>query len=842
MAEATIPENQPKSIAIWIGVWFYLIPALLNQWTIKYFFADYIGKGLSASIIALLWLFAGCSIGLGSCIIKFGFGRLREIWVFIIMSLPSIITAAYLSFTAGQPANMAELFYCQMLCILTYMILTLMFFRWGIVIGFILVILTSSFELMYALMYKTVISPSAFYNIFETNPQEAIGYLNSYLFNFSSLLFIVIFGFACLMLFKITARVNRKRMSIYLVGVSIFLVLPLAFPKVHERVLPHNLLFKLAKGYSEYKLLYMQVDGFSNKSLDEIEAVSFLQPQAESELHVFIIGESADRDHMGCYGYHRNNTPMMEGMSKELFLFSDVISIHNNTIPNMKKMMTLANYESDESFFEKGSLIHYLRKGGYETHWISNQNPIGKYDTMTTVLAKACDSVYFVNRTESFIEHSSDEKILPIFEEVLSRNTSRSQFVFIHLMGSHSPFKLRYPHEYDRFNGNIDGKTKNQSEIINDYDNSILYSDYIVSQIIQIAKDTNRYASVLYISDHGLEVYENGSYCGHSLYEGLEIPFVLWVSDEYKKSNARKVESFSGYIERKYSSDDIFFSICDLLNMRFESFRANRSIFSDSFRANTRYVGMPNKATMWDYDSAPERADNESKIVFEEQSDEFKDKVWAHKINDTDKLVSAAEIFHGMELDVVFDFGKKIFDVRHPPGKTNNLSLDGYWDQLDDLSRFKFWIDFKNMSAENRTASLERLLYLSDKHDIPRENIMIESREPFPLKDFKAKGFMTSYWISVAFLQNESEKALEEIGKHTQKSLMKIKKEIDDYRIDAISFPIDSLDLVNKFLPEVDAINVWAPKLFFNREQDLEEVERILEANARINALLVEYY
>lgn len=839
--ETKTAKNRSKSIAVLTGVLFYFIPVLFNQWTLKFFFADYIGDALASHVIMLLWLLAACSIGLGWGVIKYGFCIFREIGIIFLLFIPVYFTVPYIVFSVSNATNVPDLLYGQMLCILICTALTLIFFRWGMLLGFLFLSLVSFIELMYGFMYRTLINSTAFFNIFETNFQEARGYLASYFFNFISLIFIVISAIVCLLIFKGIERVNRKRMKLYLIVLSGVLSLPLALPQGRKSGLSNNLLFKATKGLHEYKVLYAKVDEFSNKPLDEIEPISFSQPRPDKELHVFIIGESADRDHMGVYGYNRNNTPMMEEMSEELFLFSDVISVHFNTIPNMEKMLTFANYENDEDNFEKGSLIHYLRKAGYETHWISNQEPMGINDTMTTVLAKTCDSVRFVNDLENFSHKSLDGKILPVFAEVISQDVNRSQFLFIHLIGSHVPFDWRYPREYDRFKGNIDGKSEKQSEMINRYDNSILYNDYIVTEIIKMVKETDRNASVLYISDHGLEVCDQSDYCGQSLYEGLEVPMVLWVSDEYKKTNSRKVENFNRYIDRKYSSDDIIFSICDLLNMRFDSFEPNRSIFCDSFMSKIRYVGLPNKSAIWNYDSGSEGVDEKSKLVFKGQSEDFKHKVWAHTINNTDKLVSASEIFYGMELDVVFDLRKKIFDVRHPPAKTNNLSLDEHWGRLDDAGRFKFWIDYKNLSPENRTASLERLLYLADKHHIPHENIMVESRVSFPLRDFKAKGFITSYWISVAFLQEDVAKSFDELGKNKQLALMKIKRELEEYGIDAISFPIESLDQVNKFLPEVDVVNLWAPKMVFDRPKDLAEVGRILEANPRINAFLVNF-
>jgi heptose-I-phosphate ethanolaminephosphotransferase len=585
-----------------IGVLFYALPVLINQWTLMYFFGDYIGDTLSGYMVMLLWLFAAVSVATGWAFIKNGLCILRELWVIFLFSAPLVMTTAYLFFSFIKDGRIAEIFYGEMLCIFICTLLTFLFFRWGILLGFQIVILVVFVEIMYACMYKTVLNPSVFFNIFETNRQEVIGYLWDYLFNYSTLILVVIAGLASLVVFKTTRNLNRKRLNIFLIVLSTALFLPLLIPHARQRILPNNFFMKMPLGYLEYSSLYEEINALSKKSLDEIETISFSKPQPQSQLHVLIIGESADRQHMGIYGYKRNNTPLMQEMADELFLFDDVISVHLNTIPNMKKILTFANYESDEDFVKKGSMIHYLKKAGLQTHWISNQNPMGINDTMTTVIAKASDSVRFINYSESSRDASLDNKILPVFKEIISQDDKGNTFIIIHLMGSHGPFKLRYTKEYDRFKGSVEGMTQKQSEIINQYDNSILYTDYILTEIINRVKETQKYASVLYISDHGLEIFDQSKYYGHSLHAGLEVPFILWLSDQYKVINADKVANFNDYLDRKYTTDDMIFSICDLLNLKFESFEPNRSIFNQSFKQKKRYIGTPDKKAIWDYD------------------------------------------------------------------------------------------------------------------------------------------------------------------------------------------------------------------------------------------------
>ena len=93
-----------------------------------------------------------------------------------------------------------------------------------------------------------------------------------------------------------------------------------------------------------------------------------------------------------------------------------------------------------------------------------------------------------------------------------------------------------------------------------------------------------------------------------------------------------------------------------------------------------------------DYDEGPHFASEKDLAVFKTQPEAFKEKVWAHRVNNIDKLVSASKTFYGIELDVCFDFHHNIFDVTHDQPIKNYLSLDDYWSNLDNPENLKFWL------------------------------------------------------------------------------------------------------------------------------------------------------
>lgn len=376
------------------------------------------------------------------------------------------------------------------------------------------------------------------------------------------------------------------------------LILLLPNKQFRQQVLRKNYYY----GFYDYTKLQEQNKKMLNLSLDQVEEVTFSLERPAKEVHVMIIGESADRDHMSIYDYHRQTTPLLEEMKSELYAFNDVIAPYVNSIPNMQAILTFENNEMRDGLPSGATIIHYLKKAGYKTYWISNKKPVGLFDTLTTIMANNCDMASFVRFEKKKLESSHDEILLEPFEEVLAEDTDK-KYIFVHLMGQHGPFSARYPDNYEIFDTDVSGKTKKQSTTINRYDNATIYNDFIVSSLIKKAKENQGFTSVLYISDHGQNVYDQGDFSGHSSKGGLEIPFILWLSDSYKQKRPKFVKLLDNSLDRKYVADDIVHSVFDLLGAEFNSLDTTRSIFSQDFTPRKRMVRSYNYRVTIDYDT-----------------------------------------------------------------------------------------------------------------------------------------------------------------------------------------------------------------------------------------------
>ena len=265
----------------------------------------------------------------------------------------------------------------------------------------------------------------------------------------------------------------------------------------------------------------------------------------------------------------------------------------------MKLVLTLANHQHPEYYLEKRSIVNIFSDAGYETVWVGNQNFRGnRYNIGHGIIAGECSTAYELAETVE-TGGGTDQVVLEAMEHLL-RDNKKDRIIFIHLRGSHTKYSTRYPDEFEYFNhGSIplpygENLPDDDKTIIDEYDNSVRYNDYIVSSIIKLVKARCEYSWVLYFSDHGEELFEYRDLFGHqekncSKYM-CEIPFILWVSDRYREAGRDMFRRLPEYLERPYSTEDVIHSISELSGLRYADLDTGRSLFSKNFAAKERIV------------------------------------------------------------------------------------------------------------------------------------------------------------------------------------------------------------------------------------------------------------
>ena len=368
-----------------------------------------------------------------------------------------------------------------------------------------------------------------------------------------------------------TAKVTTSfSIAIILIG-SIFLAipridyLPFAVVKVTSRQLDNFALYKQQKGVRLQKL----------STLTSLK----LNPDVDKDgnLFVLVIGESQSASHIQAYGYQKATTPKLVERLKEPnhLLFNNVFSSWPQTVQALSYALTNANQYNQVEVSDAYSLIEIARAVGFDTYWLSNQRKYGMYETPITVISSTANHEIWTNGSAKMEGVFFDEELVNRLPKV---DPNKNTLIIIHLMGSHQKYEKRVPKEFRQFTG--------ADEVVASYDNSILYTDYVVDQIYNKAKKNPAFKALVYFSDHGEEPHVVG---GHDpvnvTYQMLKVPLFVYLSDSYRKNHLNLFESLKTN-EHKYFSNDLIFDLMVSL-MRIEgvpNFEESLNLSSKKYR------------------------------------------------------------------------------------------------------------------------------------------------------------------------------------------------------------------------------------------------------------------
>jgi heptose-I-phosphate ethanolaminephosphotransferase len=313
------------------------------------------------------------------------------------------------------------------------------------------------------------------------------------------------------------------------------------------------------------------------------------------ELLVVVVGESTSRRHMGLYGYARPTTPRLSAVAGELYAFTDALSCQVYTNASLEDIFSLPRAGSARP----ATLFQALRAAGFDVWWLSNESPFGIVgDGLHGFLADVAHRQWLnrlmtPDRSVSLQRAPLDEVVLPALDNALRGPGKRA--IFVHLMGSHIAFASRYPKQFAIFSGSPRLLPPEQAKVVGEYDNSVLYNDWVVSAILDRVRAAGGSSAFVFFSDHGEEVYDDSEGYGHfpnrATKTMAEVPFVVWLSSGFKASHPEMARQLPGWVNRPISLADFSVSLADLAGVSFPRWRAERSFFAPQFWPAQRLVG-----------------------------------------------------------------------------------------------------------------------------------------------------------------------------------------------------------------------------------------------------------
>jgi glucan phosphoethanolaminetransferase (alkaline phosphatase superfamily) len=323
------------------------------------------------------------------------------------------------------------------------------------------------------------------------------------------------------------------------------------------------------------------------------------EPDKIPEVVVMVLGESSRYDRWSLNGYARDTNPLLS-QEANLVPLADVVSAVSATRLSVPVIISRkpARQSLKDGFSEKSFLTAY-KEAGFKTWWLSNQISFGQYDTPVSVFAKEADVIQFLN-LGGFTNNSNFDEILFDPLKLALADPSPKKLIVLHTLGSHWNYSQRHPKAFDKWQPSLFGidkpvytDLKIKPQLNNSYDNSILYTDWFLSEVIGKLKQAAPLSSLMYVADHGQTLYDGAcrlAFHGHNTQYEFHVPAFMWYSDDYQVRYPEKVAQLQRHRKAKLATENFFHTLLDMGDIRYPGDRLEWSFLSPEFKRHKRYV------------------------------------------------------------------------------------------------------------------------------------------------------------------------------------------------------------------------------------------------------------
>ncbi|MEE9310090.1 MAG: phosphoethanolamine--lipid A transferase EptA [Cocleimonas sp.] len=442
----------------------------------------------------------------------------------------------------------------------------------------IIAALLSAAALYFITTYNIILDKSLIESILYTRSTEAISYLHPKLF-----LFIFLFGLIPSWLI-IKTKVKKVRRLRLITHIVIVLLMGLGFiyanggswlwidknaKHLGGKIMPWSYIGNTARYFSDKQ---------KGSKIQELLPAATLKND-DKMIVILVIGETARSQNFSLYGYDRETNPLLKK--------ADVVTLNNpsscSTYTTASVRCMLSHTGSDSDAFEP--LPSYLQRHDVDVIWrtrnwgeptLKIQSYLSRKELKPDCNGEGC-------------EH--DEVLLSNLEAQIKASTKNKIFIVLHTSGSHGPsYYSKYPKRFEVFKPVCKSVALDKctsQELLNAYDNTILYTDYFLNKTIGILKNiSSKPSTLLYMSDHGESLGEYGLYLHGTPFSiapdvQKKVPFILWMSDEFKADKGISSTSFKQ--DDEYSHSNIFHSVLGAFDI--ESAVYNKEL--DIFKGNS---------------------------------------------------------------------------------------------------------------------------------------------------------------------------------------------------------------------------------------------------------------
>ena len=460
-----------------------------------------------------------------------------------------------------------------------------------------LFILLSASAQYFMMNFGIIVDRSMITNILDTTPAESYALLSGQMimvFAFTALLAIALAWW-----FKIKPAASVWRGAIMRAGtviVSVLLILLVAglFYKDYASLFRNNK--ELVKSLNPSNSIVAMNSWYFHHEMDNLPLVKIgedakqkavMKNGPRKNLTILIVGETSRAANFSLGGYNRETNPLLA--KDNVIYFPKTASCGTATavsVPCMFSNMPRTGYDESLAHHQEG-LLDIIQRAGIQVLW--NDNDGG--------CKGACDrvphqDVTTLNLPGQCIDGECYDDVLFHDLEKTIDSMQGDGVIVLHTIGSHGPtYYNRYPPEFRRFTPTCDTseiQSCSQEQLKNSYDNTILYVDHIVDKAIKLlqSKQDKFTTSLVYLSDHGESLGENGVYL-HGLPYSIapetqkHVPMLLWLSDDYQKRYGVNYACLQQKAkENDYSQDNLFSTMLGLTGVETQEYHAADDILA----------------------------------------------------------------------------------------------------------------------------------------------------------------------------------------------------------------------------------------------------------------------
>lgn len=516
-------------------------------------------------------------------------------------------------------------------------------------VAYTVVFLLFVIESMLESCYGLAISPSMLMLLAETNPQETQEFFSTIILKPAFWITLMVIILMVLLAWRaerrreqVAARLQRPKtysilrwvtMSFLLVGVitsecyiKLFQCKNIDEVSAWNRHMryPSDAMTRVVIAFFDARLASQEMD----KAISHTEQMSAPSTAAPESVNViFVIGESYIRQHAPLYGYALNTTPFMlsEQQQGRLVAFTDVVSPYNLTTLVVRNIISSNSIASGERWSDKPPLTAVFRRSGFYVSMYDNQRTYSFASTQTFALN---NYLYHSRMLKACYDETNDKGFaldagLVDYYQHQQRPGAVARLAVFHLMGQHTRFEQRYPADDVRFSHFTADSIRRSEPWMTDakrteiarYDNATLYNDYVIEQICQLYADKN--TVMVYLSDHGEEVYDYRDNIGRSLGGHLPdmlsyqygVPLVVWCSDRYRERHPDVMERLQQSKDRPMMTDNVCQLLFHLAGLTASPYYNHaRDVLSPDYQCGQRLLN-----DRWDYDEIKKNSDKQIK-------------------------------------------------------------------------------------------------------------------------------------------------------------------------------------------------------------------------------------